>query len=98
MEQIKSEEFNEKIKEGKVLIDCYADWCGPCRMLGPILEELSNEIDTYKFYKLNVDEASDIARQFGIMSIPTMLIFEDGKLKQKLIGFMSKEDIKKIYI
>ena len=96
MEQIKSEEFNEKIKEGKVLIDCYADWCGPCRMLGPILEELSNEIDTYKFYKLNVDEASDIARQFGIMSIPTMLIFEDGELKQKLIGLMSKEDIKKI--
>ncbi len=96
MEQIKVEEFNDKIKEGKVLIDCYADWCGPCRMLGPILEEVSNEIDTYKFYKLNVDEADDIARQFGIMSIPTMLIFENGELKQKLVGLMNKEEIKKV--
>jgi len=96
MEQIKVEEFNDKIKEGKVLIDCYADWCGPCRMLGPILEEVSNEIDTYKFYKLNVDEADDIARQFGIMSIPTILIFENGELKQKLVGLMNKEEIKKV--
>ena len=96
MEQIKKEEFNEKIKEGKVLIDCYADWCGPCRMLGPILEEVSNEIENYSFYKLNVDEAEDIARQFGIMSIPTMLIFENGELKQKLVGLMSKEEIKKV--
>lgn len=96
MEQIKVEEFNDKIKDGKVLIDCYADWCGPCRMLGPILEEVSNEIDTYKFYKLNVDEADDIARQFGIMSIPTILIFENGELKQKLVGLMNKEEIKKV--
>ena len=96
MERIKVEEFNDKIKDGKVLIDCYADWCGPCRMLGPILEEVSNEIDTYKFYKLNVDEADDIARQFGIMSIPTILIFENGELKQKLVGLMNKEEIKKV--
>ena len=96
MEQIKKEEFNEKIKEGNVLIDCYADWCGPCRMLGPILEEVSNEVESYNFYKLNVDEAEDIARQFGIMSIPTMLIFENGELKQKLVGLMSKEEVKKV--
>lgn len=96
MEQIKMEEFNDKIKEGKVLIDCFANWCGPCRMLGPILEELSNEVSDYKFYKLDVDEAEDIARQFGIMSIPTMLIFENGELKQKLVGLMSKEEIKKV--
>ena len=96
MEQIKKEEFNEKIKEGNVLIDCYADWCGPCRMLGPILEEVSNEVESYNFYKLNVDDAEDIARQFGIMSIPTMLLFENGELKQKLVGLMSKEEVKKV--
>ena len=69
MEQIKKEEFNEKIKEGKVLIDCYADWCGPCRMLGPILEEVSNEVESYNFYKLNVDDSDEIVRRYKPLGI-----------------------------
>ena len=93
--EIKENEFNEKIKGEKVLVDCYADWCGPCKMLSPILEELSNEVD-YKFYKVDVDEEQDIAVKFGVMSIPTLLIFEDGELKEKLVGFKSKEELEKV--
>lgn len=96
VEEINNIEFESKIKEGKVLVDCYATWCGPCRMLAPIIEELASEINEYKFYKLDVDDAEDIARNFGIMSIPTLLIFENGELKQKLVGLMSKEEIKKV--
>ena len=95
MEEINELEFNEKIKEGKVIIDCFANWCGPCRMLSPILEELSSEIENYKFYKLDVDNNEDIARNFGIMSIPTLLVFEDGELKNKIVGLLSKEELKK---
>lgn len=95
MEEINELEFNEKIKEGKVIVDCFAVWCGPCRMLSPILEELSSEVTDYKFYKLDVDKNEDIARNYGIMSIPTLLIFEDGELKNKIVGLLSKDEIKK---
>ena len=61
VEEIKEVEFEEKIKEGKVLVDCYAPWCGPCRMLSPIIDELSTEVNTYKFYTLNVDEAEEVS-------------------------------------
>lgn len=88
--------FNEEIKNGKVLVDCYAVWCGPCKMLAPIIEEISNEIDTYSFYKLDVDQNEEIARNYGIMSIPTLLLFEDGELKNKLVGFKSKEELLEI--
>ncbi|MBR6113462.1 MAG: thioredoxin [Bacilli bacterium] len=88
--------FNEVIKEGKVLVDCYANWCGPCKMLAPIVEELASEIDSYTFYKLDVDKNEEVAREYGIMSIPTLLLFEDGKLKDKLIGFKNKEELEKI--
>ena len=94
--ELETNEFNKIIENGKVLIDCYATWCGPCRMLGPILEELSNEIKDYKFYKIDVDNNEDLAKKFGIMSIPTILIFENGTLKQKLVGLMSKEELKKV--
>ena len=96
MEEINNNEFEEKIKEGKVLVDCFATWCGPCRMLSPILEELSNEIKNYKFYKLDVDNNKEIALNFGIMSIPTLLIFETGKLKTKIVGLRSKEELMKV--
>ena len=94
--QINEKEFKDKIESGKVLVDCFATWCGPCRMLAPIIEELANEIETYNFYKLDVDENENIAREYGIMSIPTLLIFENGELKDKLVGFRSKEELKEI--
>jgi thioredoxin 1 len=96
VEEINVENFNEKISEGKVLVDCYAVWCGPCRMLGPIVDEVASEVTDYKFYKLNVDEAEDVAKEYGIMSIPTLLIFENGELKNKSVGFVSKEELKEL--
>lgn len=94
--EINENEFLEVIKDGKVLVDCFAPWCGPCKMLSPIIDELAQEIDTVNFYKMNVDEAENISRQYGIMSIPTLLVFENGELKQKLVGFKAKEELKEI--
>ena len=94
--EIFENEFNEKISKGKVLVDCYATWCGPCKMLSPIIDDIAQEIDTYSFYKLDVDKNEEIARNYTIMSIPTLLIFEDGNLKQKLVGFKTKEELKEI--
>ena len=94
--EIKEEEFDEKIrnsKTGKVLVDCYADWCGPCKMLSPIIDELAENIDTCDFYKLNVDGASGIAEKFEIMSIPTLLLFEKKKKKNQAVGFMSRDEL-----
>ena len=96
VKQISQEEFKEVIKDEKVLIDCYATWCGPCKMMSPILDQVAKEIDTCKFYKLDVDEAEKIASEYGIYSIPTLLLFEKGKLKDQSIGLISKEDIKEM--
>ena len=94
--EIKEIEFSEKIKEGKVLVDCFATWCGPCRMLSPILDEVAKEKEEYKFYKLDVDGAENVSKEYGIMSIPTLLIFENGELKEKLTGFKTKEELDSI--
>ena len=93
VKQINKDNFDELISTGKVVVDCYADWCGPCRMLSPIIDELSEEISDITFYKLNVDEAQDIAVRFGIMSIPTLLVFENGEEINDLVGFRTKEEL-----
>ena len=81
-------DFNEIIKN-KVLVDFYADWCGPCKMLSPILEEI-NDID---ILKVNVDNYPDIAKDYGVMSIPTLIIFDNGNEINKIIGLHEKEEI-----
>lgn len=91
--EILEKDFDDVIKEGKVIVDCYAPWCGPCKMLSPIISELAKEIPNVKFYKLNMDEADEVSQNYAIMSIPTLLIFENGKLSQTLIGFKSKEEL-----
>ena len=94
--EIKEEEFDEKIrnsKTGKVLVDCYAGWCGPCKMLSPIIDELAENIDTCDFYKINVEGASGIAEKYGIMSIPTLLLFENNQLINQTVGFMSRDEL-----
>lgn len=87
------ENFNELTSSGKVLVDFFATWCGPCKMLGAILEELSEERNSVKIVKIDVDENPNLARQFGVMSIPTMYLFKDGKEISKQNGFMPKEEL-----
>ncbi len=92
--EIKEKEFDEVIKEGKVLVDCYASWCGPCQMISPIIEEIASENKEYRFYKLDVDDAQTVTKEYGVMSIPSLLIFNDGKLIDKSVGLKSKSEIK----
>lgn len=92
VKQIKESEFSNIVNKDLVLIDFYAEWCGPCKMLKPVLEDLSNE-RSLEIYKINVDECNDLSRNLGIMSIPTLLLYKNGKLLSKNVGFMSKEEI-----
>ena len=91
--ELKEIEFQDVIKKGKVVVDCYATWCGPCKMMAPIIEEVAKENDSCSFYKLDIDQAEKLAKEYGIMSIPTLLLFQDGKLIDKSIGLISKEDL-----
>ncbi|MCB1179726.1 MAG: thioredoxin [Leptospiraceae bacterium] len=87
--------FSDETSQGLVLIDFWAEWCGPCRMVGPVLEEISKEYnDKVSIKKLNVDENQVTAQSLGITSIPTMLLYKDGKLVDKLIGALPKNQIK----
>ena len=87
----KSEDFLDFIN-GKVLVDFYADWCGPCKMLAPILED----IDFIDVLKVNVDAFPDLAAKYGVMSIPTLILFEKGKEIKKEIGYRNIDEIKKM--
>lgn len=88
-----SNEFENEVKEGLVIVDFYADWCGPCQMLAPVLEDLEKET-SIKIVKINVDEIPDLARQFRIMSIPTLMLFKNGKFVKKELGYMPIERLR----
>ena len=90
---LENENFSEIVNNGLILVDFYAEWCGPCKMLGPVLEEVSNELTDINIVKINVDEHGELAQKYGVMSIPTLILFKDGKEIDKSIGFMPKEDI-----
>lgn len=85
-------EFDTSIQHGNVLVDFYADWCGPCKMLAPILED----IDFIDILKVNVDMFPEIASKYGIMSIPTLILFKDGQEMKKEVGFRTLDEIKKM--
>lgn len=84
------EEFKELIKDELVIVDFFATWCGPCRMLGTVLEEIKDE---YKIVKIDVDECSKIAKEYGVMSVPTIIKFKNGIEIEKNIGFLPKEQL-----
>ncbi len=98
MEAVTDKTFVEETKDGLVLIDFWATWCGPCRMQAPILEQLSQEVDEdeLKIVKMDVDENPETARQFGIMSIPTLMFKKDGEVVKQVAGVHTKAQLQAI--
>ena len=89
MKILNSNEFDNAIASGIVLVDFYADWCGPCKMLTPVLESVANKLDgKVKIVKVDVDESPDLAQRFGIMSVPTMILFKKGQQAAAFSGYM----------
>lgn len=94
MELLNEKNFQEKISKGVVVVDFFATWCGPCRMLAPILEDVQKELeDQAHIFKVDVDENEKLARSFGIMSIPTIIVFVNGEMKDKRVGLMMKDEL-----
>ncbi len=91
---ITDDTFKNEISNGLVLVDFWAPWCGPCKMIAPVLEEINEEMgDQVKIAKLNVDDNQVTTAEFGVMSIPTLLLFKDGEVVEKVIGFQPKENL-----
>lgn len=89
------ENFSKEVLESDkpVLVDFWASWCGPCKMLSPVVDQVASESDAFKVCKINVDDVSDIAVEYKVMSIPTLIVFKDGKEAKRSVGVVSKEDI-----
>ncbi len=95
-EEKKKADFDDAIREGVALVDFWAPWCGPCRIQGPIVEKLSDKYEGKALVaKINVDENRDIAERFGIQSIPTLILFKDGKEARRFVGVQSEETLSK---
>jgi len=95
--RITKDNFESIISSGKtVLVDFYADWCGPCMMLAPVIEEVAEETDDAIVGKLNVDDESELAIRFGVSTIPTLMVFKEGKPVKASVGFIPKQKIKEL--
>lgn len=96
MELVNKSEFNTIVKDGVVLVDFSADWCGPCKMISPILKDLSGQYaDQVKIVKVDVDADGELAQRFDVMSIPTLILFKDGVPVGRRTGFMPKPELEK---
>ena len=96
MKKINEQEFVEITSNKTVLVDFFATWCGPCKMLSPVLDELSSEYEgKLEFVKVDVDECPNVAQKFGIMSIPTVMIFKEGKVISSFMGYQPKASVQK---
>jgi thioredoxin 1 len=96
VKKITGAEFEQEVLQAglPVLVDFWADWCGPCRMVAPVLEEVNRELEgKVKIVKVNVDEETELAQQYGIMSIPTLMIFKDGRAVETSVGFQQKREL-----
>ncbi len=94
VQELTKETFQQKVSEGTVVVDFWAEWCMPCKQLGPVFEELSKEIEGMTFYKLDVQNNQETAGQYGVMSIPCLIIFKDGKEVDRIVGALPKEQLK----
>lgn len=94
MKIVNKNEFDVITKEGYTLVDFFANWCGPCKMLGPVLEEVSKDYPNVNFVKVDVDEEGDLAAKYGIMSIPTLYILKDGEVVAKTGGMQPATSLK----
>jgi len=97
--ELKSSDFEKEVEKSDkpVLVDFYAPWCGPCQVMGPVIEEFAKEVgDKAKVFKVNVDEEGELANRFQVMSIPTLIAFKDGKPAGQAMGVQSKEALKKM--
>ena len=92
--ELDSKTFKAHIAKGWALVDFWAPWCGPCKMLGPVVEELAGEMKGLKFGKVNVDEQDALASQHNVMSIPTLILFKDGEIMDQRVGAGTKSAIK----
>ncbi|MBQ9019866.1 thioredoxin [Candidatus Saccharibacteria bacterium] len=95
IQNLTQETFNDTIKDGLILVDFNADWCGPCQMQAPILEEIASESNTYKIAAVNVDDQSDLAAAHSVSSIPCMILFKDGKEVERIVGLRPKRALLK---
>lgn len=95
---VTKENFEEEVIRSQVpvLVDFNANWCGPCRMVRPVLDELAEESDEYKIVSVNVDEENELASEYGVLSIPCMVLMKDGKEVNRSVGFRPKSDIKEL--
>jgi len=98
LNKVNNATFQSQVLENPktVLVDFYADWCGPCKMLAPVVEQIASESTEYDVFKLNVDEAPELAAKYGVMSIPTLIVFKGGEVAAKTIGVQSKQNILKM--
>ena len=95
LKKLNAENFETEVlqAQGLALVDFYADWCGPCKMVAPVLEEIAQEREDVLIGKINVDESGSLAAKYQVVSIPTMILFKDGKEQGRIIGFKPKDDI-----
>lgn len=96
VEVIDSKKFNEFISKGTSVVDFYADWCGPCKIMAPAFERASGKVKEVKFAKLNVDGNQDVAMKYGVLSIPTTIVFKNGNVKDMHTGALSESEILKL--
>ena len=97
LKKLTSQNFESEINANTTLVDFYADWCGPCKMIAPIIEEIANERDDITVGKVNVDEEMELAVAYKVEVIPTLMVFKDGKLYKTARGAMDKEEILKMF-